>query len=140
MKGLEPFNLGELVKYKSGFLSGFLSERYSIGLKEGWEKARSYINSRIKWGIERKINADEIRNLIVNTSYNNIKYKHILLPVWISAYTYKNKVYRYMVNGETGEVKGEAPVSPIKVGLTVLAVLAFLTIAWLILSKSGMLH
>jgi len=127
MKNLEPFNLKELVQYMPQFLSGFLAERYSVTLKEGWEKAKDIIDSSIRQGIHSQINADEVRNLLVNTSYRNIKYKHILLPVWISSYTYKGKIYRYMINGQTGEVQGEAPVSALKVILLILAVLAVAT-------------
>ena len=40
----------------------------------------------------------------LNTSYNDITFKHILLPLWISAYKYNEKVYRFTVNARTGEV------------------------------------
>lgn len=120
MTKLEPFNFSELLHYKPEFLSGFTAERYCIGLKDGFQRAISLIRPRIYSGIEGEINADEVRNLNFSTSYNNVKYKHLLLPIWISSYTYKNKVFRYMINGQTGEVQGKAPVSPFKVGALVL--------------------
>lgn len=130
MQKLEPFHFQELVHYKPQFLSGFLAERYSIGVKEGWQKARDFISERIRSAVIHKINADEVRSLMVNTSHGDIKFKHILLPVWISAYTYKGKIYRYMINGQTGEVQGHAPVSALKVALTVLAVIAVIAAVW----------
>jgi predicted RNA-binding Zn-ribbon protein involved in translation (DUF1610 family) len=136
MKKLEPFDLGELLHYKSEYLSGFLAERYSIGLKEGWDNAADFIKGLIEKGVIRKINADEVRNLFIDTSCNNIKFKHILLPVWISAYNYRNRVYRYLINGQTGEIQGRAPVSPFKVILTVLASLAILALIAFLLYKS----
>ena len=126
MKKLEPFHMNALVHYKPEYLSGFLAERYSIDLKEGWETAKKTVKSGIHSGVVKQINADEVRNLRINTNYNSIKYKHILLPVWICAYTFKNKIYKYMVNGQTGEVQGNAPVSPWKVVLVVLGSLAAL--------------
>ncbi|AUS95651.1 hypothetical protein CDQ84_14770 [Clostridium thermosuccinogenes] len=124
MRKLEPFDLSALVRYKPEFLSGFLAEKYSIGLKEGWEKAKCHIDDCIRRGVIDKINADEVRNLHIRTKYDKIKFKHILLPVWISSYTYKNKVYRFLVNGQTGEVQGKSPVSPWKVAAVILLVLA----------------
>ncbi len=124
MSKLSPFHLKELVKYKPEFLSGFLAERYSVELKEGWNQAVNLIKQQIRLGITRKINADEVRNLRVQTNYQNIKYKHILLPIWISSYKYKNKVYSYLINGQTGEVQGHAPLSPLKIGIAILAGLA----------------
>ena len=123
MNKLEPFDLGDLVQYKPEYLSGFLAERYTIGVKEGWEKAKDNIKGVIRNGVIEKINADEVRNLRINTSYQNVKYKHILIPVWISAYKYRNKLYQYMVNAQTGEVQGRAPVSPWKVAVAVIAAL-----------------
>jgi len=134
MKKLEPFSLNELNQYKPEFLSGFHADRYSVGLNEGWQEAAILAREKIRGGIISKISADEVRNLNVQTSYNNIKYKHILLPLWISAYTYKNKVYQYMVNGQTGEVQGYAPVSPWKVAITVvLSLIVIGIIAYILL-------
>jgi DNA-directed RNA polymerase subunit RPC12/RpoP len=124
MAALQPFHLNELTGYDPKFLSGFAAERYSIGLKEGWEDAKGIIDGYIHSSVRGQIHGDEVRNLHIGTSYFDIKFKHILLPVWISAYTYKNKVYRYMVNGQTGEVQGHAPVSPLKIALLISSILA----------------
>jgi hypothetical protein len=134
MKKLEPFNLNELLQYKPEFLSGFLAERYSVSLGEGWGKASQIIDGEIRQGIVRQIAADEVRNLNTNTSHYDVKYKHILLPIWISAYTYRGKVFHYMVNGQTGEVQGKSPVSPLKVCLTILGALAAIALVYLIVS------
>lgn len=119
---LEPFNLNELVLYKPEFLSGFLAQRYSLDLKSGWNLAQGKIESDLRLEIERQIGGDEVRSLSVSSSYDAIKFKHILLPIWISAYIYKEKVYRFMINGQTGEVDGESPVSIIKILLLILAI------------------
>ncbi len=112
---IEPFNLGELVPYAPGFLAGFMAEKYSISLKEGWSEAQKSFARDLEREIRSHVGADEIRNLSVNTTYNNIRYKHLLLPVWISSYTFKNKVYHFMVNGQSGKINGESPVSAGKV-------------------------
>ena len=43
-----------------------------------------------------------------------------MLPVWISSFTYKGKIYQFMVNGQTGKVSGKVPISPWRVLLAVL--------------------
>jgi Zn finger protein HypA/HybF involved in hydrogenase expression len=117
---VEPFQLGGLLDYKTEYLSGFLAERYSIPLKEGWLSARSIIDQRIRNGILRKETGDEVRIVKVDTSYDGITFKHILLPLWISSFNFNNKVYRFLVNGQTGKVSGKAPVSIWKVTFIVL--------------------
>lgn len=131
---IKPYNLKELVHYKPEFLSGFLTEKYSIGLKEGWSVARQSVDSDIKSGIRQQINADEVRSLMVNTKYNDIKFKHLLLPTWISSYTYKGKTYQFMVNGQTGKVGGQSPISPWKVLGIVSGVLGVIGIIILLLN------
>ena len=46
-------------------------------------------------------------------------FKHILLPVWLAAYKYQGKTYRFVVNGRTGRVQGERPWSAIKIAVAV---------------------
>ncbi|HHV59247.1 MAG TPA: hypothetical protein GXX49_02940 [Clostridiaceae bacterium] len=140
MKKLEPFNMKELVPYDSKFLTGFLAERYSIGLDPGWEIAKQEIKAQIRQGVINQINGDEVRNLKIDTRYSNITYKHILLPVWMASYKYKDKIYRFMVNGQTGEVQGYSPVSPWKVVAVVVAVLALLCIGLYLYSNSAPIY
>jgi len=80
----------------------------------------------------RDIGGDYQRISTVCTRYGDITYKHVLLPVWISAYRYRDKVYRFLINGQTGEVSGESPKSWWKIALLtvgiVAAVIAFLVL------------
>ena len=53
-------------------------------------------------------------------------FKHVLLPVWIAAYRYRGKVFRFLVNGQTGEIVGQAPWSIPKIAALVILVLAII--------------
>lgn len=114
---LGDFKLSELRPYKPEYLSGFVSERYSVTREQGWESAQDRASGQLEDEIKRKIGGDEIRNLKVRTTYSDITYKHLLLPVWNASYTYKSKPYYYMVNGQTGTVSGHVPRSAIKITL-----------------------
>jgi hypothetical protein len=52
----------------------------------------------------------------------------MLLPVWVMAYTYKNTVYRFLINGQNGRATGQAPVSWVKmiVAIAIVVVVAML--------------
>lgn len=127
---IEPFHLDGLIDYKSAYLSGFLAERYSIPLKEGWDDARSVIDSRIESGIHGQVHGDVVEIVTVSTDYKDITYKHILLPIWISSFHFNDKVYRFLVNGQTGKVSGKSPVSAVKVSILVVAILAVIMVIW----------
>ena len=109
-----------LIAYKPEYLSGFVSERYSVNREEGWEHAQEAADAQLDSEIREKIGGDEIRSLNIRTSYDNITYKHLLLPVWNASYTYKSCPYYYMVNGQTGTVSGHVPRSAAKITLFVL--------------------
>lgn len=123
MAGLEPFNTKDNVAYKPEYIAGFASERYAVGLKEGWEKAKASIYSKLRNTIRNRIRtekrADRVDNLNTNTVYNNITYKYLLLPIWISSFRYGDKTYQFMVNGQTGKVAGRTPIDKLKVALTI---------------------
>ena len=49
----------------------------------------------------------------------DVTFKHILLPVWLAAYKYRGKTYRFVVNGQSGKVQGERPWSAWKIAVAV---------------------
>jgi DNA-directed RNA polymerase subunit RPC12/RpoP len=119
-----PFDLNQLVPYKPEFLSGFMAEEYGVDLHQGWVTAQNTVASTERDKCGREVPGDTHRFLRVQTSFNNITYKHILLPVWIAAYEYKAKTYHFLINGQTGEVQGFKPISWAKVALFVAGVAA----------------
>jgi len=121
---IEPFRLNELVHYDPRFLAGFAAERYSKGLKAVWERAKAFMSKIIRGDIVEIIgrSCDEVGNVNVSTNYTDIKYKHMLLPVWISAYHYRNKLFNFYINGQTGEVQGKAPKSFFKISGLILLI------------------
>lgn len=120
---LEPWDLRNLVVYKDEYLSGFISEAYQVNLQEGFDLAKDVINREIHITICGDIGGDHQIVTNVNTTYYNITFKHILLPVWVSAYKYKGKIYNFIVNARTGEVQGERPWSWIKISLLVIFII-----------------
>lgn len=115
LEKVDHFNLGELLPYKPDYLSGFVAERYTVPIKDGWQRAKEEMYACLETNIRRQIGGDEIRNLDISVNYHDRTYKHILLPVWTAIYSYKKKTYRYMVNGETGTVSGHVPRSAAKI-------------------------
>lgn len=123
VKDLEPWDLPALVNYDDKFLSGFVSESYQVPVRDGFTEAKSIMANVIHNTVIRHIGGDTQRVYHINTHYHNISFKHILLPLWISAYRYHEKTFRFMINARTGEVKGERPYSVSKIIITVVVAL-----------------
>lgn len=117
---LSTWQLAGLQAYTPEFLSGYQSLRYDVDLPRGWERACEAMEPQIVSAIRYDIGGDEQRVLSKNTAYDHNTFKHILLPVYSGGYHYRSKPYRVVVNGQTGEVQGEAPISFWKVLLAVL--------------------
>ena len=130
---IAPFDTNNSFDYESGFLAGYSSEHYVLRLNKGWDNAKVKMDPVIRREILRRYNYDVVSYLNVNTSYNNVKYKYVLIPIWIGLYKYNNKNFRFIANGETGKVTGKAPVSPVKVTIVsfLSIILALLLILWI---------
>ena len=127
-EALEPWDVQNLVSFKAEYLSGFSAERYQLGVKGGWIRARERMEEIIRGDVKRDIGGDRQQIHSMNTKHSEITFKHVLLPMWICSYRYKDKVFRFLVNARTGEVQGERPWSWIKISLAVIAglILAYL--------------
>jgi len=121
---LEPWDLQNLVSFNASYLSGFRAESYQVDLREGLDDAKNKMNNAINEAVCRDIGGDHQRVHSMNTTWKNITFKHLLMPIWISAYSFNNKTYRFLINGRTGEVQGERPYSWIKITFAVLAAAA----------------
>ena len=121
---LEPWDLENLQPFQEHYLSGFRAEVYQTDLKEGFGIARQRMHEVILQDVARDIGGDQQRIQDVDTRYDDISFKHILLPLWTAGFRFRGKTYQFVINGRTGEVQGERPYSAIKIALAVLAAVA----------------
>ncbi len=129
---LRTWNTKELVPYQEEYITGFQAEAYQVGLKASFFTAKQMIDGKVEQLVRADIGGDHQRISSLNTQYSHLTFKHILLPMWVSAYIYGGKTYRFVVNGQTGEVQGESPKSGWKIFFLVcgilIAVFVFLAI------------
>ena len=134
LKGIEPFDTANNKAYKPEYIAGFVAERYSVGLKDAWKKAETSIRNKLRNHVSDKIQnehrADRTRNVSLTTNFTNKTYKYLLLPIWVSNFKYNDKVYQFMVNGQTGKISGKTPLSIPKIVITVIAVIAVIAILY----------
>ncbi len=135
LNALEPWDLESMRPYEPAYLSGFKAQRYQLELPDGFQKATGTMAGAIADDVRRDIGGDEQRIDDVETLYANVMFRHLLLPVWIGAYRFRDKVYQVAVNARTGEVQGERPFSTAKIAGLVAAVLMFILLLIILKSK-----
>lgn len=129
---LRPFDLRSRAKYDKGFLSGFWADSADKDLDQGWQDCKAIADDETKRQILSRYSYDVVKSLNINTTYEDIKYSYMLLPLYVSSYSFKDKVFSFFVNGCTGKIFGKVPRSPVKILLAVLGALALMLAAFLL--------
>jgi predicted RNA-binding Zn-ribbon protein involved in translation (DUF1610 family) len=129
---LAPWDLSALSAYDPRYLAGFRAEGYGVPVEDAYGEARAEMDQVIAGDVRRDIGGDRQQIGRMDTDVGRLTFKHVLLPVWIAAYRYGGRSYRFVVNGRTGTVAGERPYSKIKIAFAVLlAILAAMALAYL---------
>ncbi len=124
LRKIEPFpTTSELKPYDPAYLSGWVVEQYQIDLIAAAQNARTVMDAQIESLCDAEVPGDTHRGLQVAADYTGQTFKHVLVPVWVLAYTYGAQSYQVIVNGYTGTMAGKHPLSWVKIVLAVLAVL-----------------
>ena len=123
---LTNWDMTNCIAYRKEFLAGFVTELYQRDFRESLDDAKKKMEPVIETHIRRNIGGDKQRINSKNTEYNDLKFKHLLLPIWISAFKFNNKLYQFVVNGRTGQVTGDYPKSTAKIVSIVLAIIAII--------------
>jgi DNA-directed RNA polymerase subunit RPC12/RpoP len=140
LSGVEPFNLKDLVEFSPDYMAGWVSLTYDYPLSDASLRAREKVIKKFNRFMYANIEPGrEKRNLRTGGGkWSGMTFKHVLLPLWIGAYHYQDKLYRVLVNGQTGKVGGSKPTDTVKAAtlgigttLIVIIVIAILILLWM---------
>lgn len=115
MSAIEPFDYSKLSDFNPAYMAGFYAEEYDEGAEVKIAEAKE--RSRRALEAEAKNNAGPYMEKLVTSytpKYENVESKYAMLPVWLFNVDYKDKLYQFAVNGETGKVAGKLPMSKAK--------------------------
>lgn len=112
MESIEPFDYSQIVDFDMAYLSGYLADKYDVPSEKGEERIRQRAGQTMSDELQSSLLGFHTvipsnRQLHVTHS----KAQYILLPVWILNTRYKDKIYTFAMNGQTGKICGNLPVS-----------------------------
>jgi hypothetical protein len=133
---IKPFQLAALQRYEPYFLAGWLAEEYSVARDAALEICQQEFSRQEQTNVSAFLPGDTHDDQRVETQFSDVNSDLILVPVYLLSYSYRDKLYRFLVNGQTGKAAGDKPVSAWRIalaaGLTALVVLAVaLAMVWL---------
>lgn len=125
MEAVEPFETASLVDFTPAYLSGSQAERYD----EAENTCQVRANERIKVSVEKACRESVMGYDSVDVVGSRVNIKHgrarnVMMPVWMLNTRYKDKVYTFCMNGQTGRIVGNLPVDKTKALLRALGVFA----------------
>jgi ribosomal protein S27E len=133
---LEPWDLSAMEPYQPQYLAGFRAQGYQLELADAFKEARAHMDAIIRSDVKHDIGGDEQQVGSVETEIGTLTFKHVLLPVWMAAYKYRGRTFRFVVNGRTGSVRGERPYSAIKIAIAVVCGLIVAGIVGIVVANS----
>jgi hypothetical protein len=140
VEALEPWDLEGMRPYTPDYLTGFDGELYQIPVDQGFARGQAIMHQVISMDIRADIGGDQQVIEHMQVEQEGQTFKYVLLPVWVAAFRFVGRPYRFVVNGRTGEVHGERPWSVWKItGAIVLGAVLLLLLA-LIFSQAEALQ
>lgn len=129
MESIEPFDYGEIIDFDTAYLSGFFADKYDVPSEQGESRIRQRVDNSMKDLLQSSFLGyatvvPTSRQLKVDQS----KARYVLLPVWILNTRYKDKIYTFAMNGQTGKMTGEFPICPQRTAMWFSGIFAAVTL------------
>ena len=116
MDSIEPFDYAGLKPFSTAYLPGYLADKYDVTAQESMERADRRCHNSAFDQMRRDISGYEVVNQVGgNVRLHRGKVHYALMPVWTLRTRWKNQDYLFMMNGQTGKMVGDLPVSNGKV-------------------------
>jgi len=121
---IAAFEMGDLVTYDAGLLAGWGAQTYDRSLPDAWEMGRHAMRERARSACHSDTGSSHVRSFSMTADLDDESWRHVLLPVYVSAYRFADRTFVVVANGQTGEVAGQKPVAWWKVWTAIAAMLS----------------
>lgn len=112
---IEPYNYNDLTDFSMQYMTGFMAEKYDVESSDAQQTMKQRVDQYMEARLRETISG--------YTSYSttskqvlvlDVKDNYALMPVYLLVNKYKGKEHIFIVNGQTGKVVGDAPISFLK--------------------------
>jgi predicted RNA-binding Zn-ribbon protein involved in translation (DUF1610 family) len=135
IQALGSYELDDAVPFAPEALEDYPAEVFAVTRKQARLHAGAGFEELLKRDCRTRVPGSRHRNLKLNPLFTGTTASPVLLPVWIMAYEYGGRPYRFLVNGQTGQADGTAPVSPWKIAALVLLAAALVVLLGLLAAR-----
>ena len=111
-EAIEPFDYTELKPFSLSYLPGFLADKYDVSAEECEPRATERCRSSAVTAMRNTVIGYESCIPVredVTVQCSDVRYA--LLPVWLLVTRWKDQNYLFAMNGQTGKLIGDLPIS-----------------------------
>lgn len=110
MEAIEPYNMDDAIPFGSAYLTGYLADKYDVDEKASRPRAGERVKASMNMFLRGSVEGySTVTTASSGCSTKNGKAKYALLPVWLLNTKWKDKIYTFAMNGQTGKFIGNLP-------------------------------
>ncbi|MBQ3077455.1 MAG: hypothetical protein IJC43_06335 [Clostridia bacterium] len=112
MDAIEPFDYSEIKPFSTAYLPGFLADKYDVEIKDSAQRADERATNTVLDAMRDDVTGYEtctVRSSNVNLKRGEVHYA--LMPVWMLNTKWNGQDYLFAMNGQTGKMVGDLPIS-----------------------------
>ena len=118
MESIEPYDYGQVEDFNMAYLSGFLADKYDVESKSGESRIRTRVSNSMKDIVQSSfLGYSSVLPTQERTDIRHGKVRYVLMPVWLLNTRYKDKLYTFAMNGQTGKITGTLPICPVRTAI-----------------------
>lgn len=112
MDAVEPYNYDELKPFSTAYLPGYLADKYDVSADECSKRAdERAVNTAVSLMAESVMGYTTCVEENKNVNVRRGKVSYALMPVWMLSTKWNGKNYLFAMNGQTGRLIGDLPIS-----------------------------
>lgn len=129
MDSIEPFDYRTITEFSLSYMPGFLANKYDISkdqcMKRADERARNTAEAELRATVT---GYSTVATRAHDEQIHNEKTEYAVLPVWLLSTNWEGKNFLFAMNGQTGKMIGNLPISKMKqtITLALVFILSFL--------------
>ena len=112
MDSIEPFDYQDLKPFSTAYLPGYLADKYDVSAEASTDRANKRCRATAIEVMRRDVHGYETVSAEgCHVRLQGGKVHYALMPVWTLRTRWQDKEYLFMMNGQTGKMVGDLPLS-----------------------------
>ena len=112
LEGILPYPTDEHIDFSMPYLQGYQAKKRDLSREDLTEEVRSKMHEYAENLLSSTVTGySSVDSRSTNVKVKQSHWEYTLMPIWILNYHRKGKHYLYAMNGSTGKIYGELPVS-----------------------------